>query len=91
MDQITAFIDATFSGPLAAVFAPINSLLAAIDNLYLGKACAAALFLLPMLWVYFILRREYVNLDAPGKQWYYDLRLWTILSMMPHVFFYLIF
>ena len=87
----TEFIDSTFSAPLAVVFAPINSFLSAIDNEYLGKACAAALFILPMLGVYFLLKKEYVNLDAPGKQWYYDLRLWTIFSMIPHIFFYLIF
>ena len=88
---MNAWIDATFSGPLGAIFAPVNAFLTAVDNVYLGKACAALLFILPMLWVIFVLRKQYVNLDSPGTAWYYDLRIWTVCSMMPHIFFYIVF
>ena len=89
--SFTDSIDSMFSAPLALLFGPVNIFLSAIDNPFLAKACAAALFILPMFGVYFLLKKEYVNLDSPGKQWYFDLRLWTIFSMMPHIFFYLIF
>ncbi len=43
-----------------------------------------------MIWVY-MLKKEYVNLQAPSKRWWADLRLWTVISMMPHVIVYLFF
>ena len=44
-----------------------------------------------MIWVGVVLKNEYVNLDQPGKHIWTDLRLWTVISMLPHVVVYLYF
>lgn len=75
-------------GPLLKpIFHPMNE---AISGIYMpwARICAVGLFLVAMAWV-FTLRKEYVNLDAPSKAWYADLRLWTVIAMVPHVIIYL--
>jgi hypothetical protein len=86
---MTETITRIFGPALKAVFHPIHD---AISDVYMpwARICALGLFLLAMVWVY-TLKREYVNLDAPNKKWYYDLRLWTIISMVPHLIVYLYF
>ena len=83
----------TFSnifGPLLSpFFHPIHNALADVYMPW-ARICAIGLFVAAMIWVY-LLRKEYVNLDAPGKEWYYDLRLWTVASMLPHIVVYLYF
>jgi hypothetical protein len=61
-----------------------------LNDVYMpwARICAVALFAAAMIWV-LTLRPEYVNLDAPRKAWYADLRLWTALAMLPHVLVYL--
>lgn len=80
-------INDLFGAPLKAVFHPIND---ALDGVYMpwARICAVGLFLAAMLWV-LMLRKEYVNIDAPREKWYCDLRLWTGVAMLPHVLIYL--
>ncbi len=85
------FFNAVFQKPLQAFFHPINDAIGSIDNTNVWKLCAMLLFVLPMLWVWFGLRKEYVNLDAPREGILYDLRVWTVLAMIPHVIFYLVY
>lgn len=82
-------INNIFGPLLRPIFNPIHD---AISDVYMpwARVFALGLFVGAMLWVY-LLRKEYVNLDAPGKQWYYDLRLWTVGSMLPHIIVYLYF
>lgn len=83
------FITATFQPVLKPLFAPINNLLAAH---YQPTATICALLLLSSAIVLaFRLKKEYVNLDAPGPQWYYDLRIWTIFALLPHATAYIYF
>lgn len=83
-------ISAIFSKPMAVIFAPINNALATIPE-PLWRVSTIGLFVLTMLWVGLILKKEYVNIDAPSKSILHDLRLWTVISMAPHVFIYLYF
>ncbi len=80
-------IDRVFGPPLRAFFHPIDRLFIPISAPW-WKACAVALFLCAILWV-FSLRKEYVNLDAPRKNLWCDLRLWTVLALSPHITIYL--
>ena len=84
---VSAWINTVFGPLLRPVFLPIDDLLTPIPQPF-WKASAVGLFLAAMVWI-FCLRKEYVNVDAPGKEWWYDLRLWTVLSMLPHVLIYL--
>ena len=45
------------------------------------------LFICAILWV-FTLKKEYVNLDAPGQKPWHDLRFWTVAAMAPHIAIY---
>lgn len=81
------FISNTFSGPLSALFHPIDTILTPIGpGAY--KFFAVGLFLATICWVMFILNEKYVNLDRPKKGIIYDLRLWTLVSMVPHMLIY---
>ncbi|MDZ4858172.1 MAG: hypothetical protein SGI88_04255 [Candidatus Hydrogenedentes bacterium] len=82
-------ITAVFKPILSPIFDPINNFL---NSVYMPWATlfSLGLFGAGMLWV-FLLKKEYVNLDSPGKGILYDLRLWTVISMTPHVIVYLYF
>lgn len=91
MNQISESINNIFGPAMRAIFAPTNAMFDAIPEdaaVIVAKASAVSLFIAAMIWV-FTLRKEYVNLDAPGKSPWFDLRFWTILSMLPHVIVYL--
>jgi hypothetical protein len=91
MEAVSNAINSLFGPLLRPLFSPANAALGAISAEWIWRACAVGLFVCTMLWVAFGLRKEYVNLDAPGKGLLYDLRLWTVISMAPHVFIYLYF
>lgn len=80
-------INSTFQEPMQAIFQPMNAVLTPIPPICWSLA-AVSLFIGAMIWVW-SMKREYVNLDAPSKHWWCDLRYWTILSMLPHLFVYL--
>src|SRR5690242_17630128 len=81
------WISDTF-GPILKPF--FHSLDSVFDNIYMpwARLSADALFIGAILWVY-SLKKEYVNLDAPSKAWYADLRIWTVVCLLPHIFVYL--
>ncbi len=78
-----------FKPILEPVFTPIHN---AIENIYEPWATIGALsiFIGAMIWV-FLLNKDYVNIDAPSKKFYHDLRFWTIASMIPHLIVYFYF
>ena len=86
---MTEFISNVFSGPLSWLFGPFNRAFVPVPE-PIWKAAAICLFLSAIAMV-FLLKREYVNVDAPKKGILYDLRLWTILAMLPHILIYLLF
>jgi len=89
MASISEIITPIFQAPLKAIFDPINNMMNQIPPLY-WKLSAVRLFVGAMIWVFW-LNPAYVNIDAPSKKWYHDLRVWTIFSMLPHVCIYLYF
>ncbi len=87
---VESIFEPVFGPPLNYIFHPINDFVNQFYRPY-AMICALALFLGAMLWVNLILKEEYVNRGRPFKAWYTDLRLWTIISMMPHVLVYFYF
>src|SRR5262245_30629236 len=77
----------TFGPVLRPFFHGVDSV---FDNIYMpwARLTADALFIGAIIWVY-TLKKEYVNLDAPSNRWYADLRIWTVVCLMPHIFVYL--
>ncbi len=84
------WINDTFSAPMKWFFGWIDDLLVGVDPI-IFKCCALGLFISAMLWVMFVLKKEYVNVDRPNKSILTDLRLWTVLAMSPHVIIYWVF
>ncbi len=89
LNSASGAINDTFSPLLRPIFQPIDSMLAQIPPIY-WTLSAIGLFVATMVWV-FMLKKEYVCIDSPGRGLRYDLRVWTIVSMLPHVVVYLYF
>jgi len=87
---INAFLSNVCLPILRIFFDPINNLLAPIYQPW-ATGAAIAFFVGTMVWVGFFLKESYVNLGRVNKAWYTDLRLWTVVSMLPHVFVYFYF
>ena len=56
----------------------------------IARLIVVSYFIGTMIWVYVGLRKEYVNLEAPSKKPWFDLRLLVVLSMLPHIVVYLL-
>jgi hypothetical protein len=79
----------SISSILRTIFNPLDAPLSAAPPM-VWTLSAVGLFLAAMIWV-FLLKKEYVNIDSPGDGLRYDLRIWTVISMLPHVIVYLYF
>lgn len=93
LDGWLAFLDwfgSLWAPILIPVFAPLNRLLSAVYQPW-AMIVTLGYFLSTMAWVAFILRSSYVNNGRQHVAWYTDLRLWTALSMLPHLFVYVYF
>jgi hypothetical protein len=84
-------IDRLFSGPAKLVFSPINNALTAIDSGILAIAVTMVFFATALFGVFFVLKKEYVNLDRPRDTVIMDLRLWAVIAMLPYILIYLFF
>lgn len=75
---------------MVPLFRPVNAVLA---NTYMpwARISSVGLFVAAMVWVCFFMDKEYVNLGRKKKTIWTDLRLWTVISMLPHIFVYLYF
>jgi len=89
-EAISAFCDKVFGPALRSVFVPINHALGEVPNWVAGW-CGVGIFILTMLWVGLLLNPKYVNRGRPYASIWTDLRLWTVISMTPHVLVYFYF
>lgn len=89
-ESLNAFCKTVFYPVLHPIFEPFNAFLSSIEQPYF-TICAIGMFVLAMVWVGIILREPYVNRGRPVKSIWTDLRLWTVISMLPHVFVYFYF
>jgi len=87
---IIAFCKAVFYPVLHPILEPINTFLCSFYQPY-ATICAIGMFVGTMLWVCVYLNKSYVNRGRPYKTWWTDLRLWTVISMLPHVAVYFYF
>ena len=75
---------------LNPIFSPMNRWLTSFYMPW-ARIVTLAFFIGTMLWVGVVLKKEYVNLDAPSRHFWADLRLWTVISMLPHLVVYMYF
>ncbi|HOQ30906.1 MAG TPA: hypothetical protein PLA12_00180 [Candidatus Hydrogenedens sp.] len=93
VDGWLAFLDGlgrTFDPIIRPIFRPITTFLERTYQPW-AKICALGLFIGTMLWVWFGMPKEYVNLGRKNKTVWTDLRFWTIISMLPHIIVYFYF
>ncbi len=93
VDKWLEFLDGlgrTFDPIIRPIFRPMVTFLERTYQPW-AKICALGLFIGTMLWVWFGMPKEYVNLGREKQSLWTDLRLWTIISMLPHIFVYLYF
>lgn len=93
MNGWLAFLDwfgALFAPVMKPVFTPINQLLAGIYQPW-AQIFALGLFIGTMVWVCVFMKREMLESGRENKAIWTDLRLWTVLSMLPHLFVYIYF
>ena len=88
LSRLADLINEILGPPLIRIFHPIDNALASIYMPW-AKIVALSYFIGTMVWVFVGLRKEYVNLEAPSKHFWHDLRFWTVASMLPHVIVYL--
>lgn len=89
-DAWIALCTTVFKPVLILFFGPINDFLSPIYQPW-ATIVAVSYFVGTMIWVGFVLKESYVNLGRPNKAWYSDLRIWTAVSMLPHVLAYIYF
>lgn len=85
--SLEAFGTKYFYPILSKLFDPINNVLGPIYQPY-ATIIAMLFFIGTMFWVGFILKESYVNEGRPNKAFWTDLRIWTVISMLPHIFVY---
>lgn len=83
-------INRAFGPKLMRIFEPTNDFLASAYMPW-ARIVTVGFFVGTMVWVFVGLKRSYVNLEAPSKHVWHDLRFWTVISMLPHVIVYLYF
>lgn len=93
VDAWLGFLDSLglfFAPVVKPLFQPINTLM---ENTYMpwARIFAVGMFVAAILWVWLVLKKDYVNLGREEPAWWTDLRVWTIISMLPHIFVYLYF
>jgi len=89
-NAFVALCETAFKPVLIKFFGPINTFLGPIYQPW-ATITAFCFFIGAMIWVAFILKESYVNMGRPNKAWYSDLRIWTAVSMIPHLFVYFYF
>lgn len=70
------------------LLAPGSTFSALNESMVLARVVTLSFFIGTMVWVFVGLKRDYVNLDAPSSHLWHDLRVWTVVSMLPHVVVY---
>ena len=85
-----AFCERVFYPILIKFFGPINTFLTPIYQPW-ATIAAISFFVGTMLWVWLYLGKSYVNLGRREESIWTDLRIWTVISMLPHVFVYFYF
>ncbi len=93
VDGWLAFLDwfgALFAPVAKPLFAPINNFLASVYQPW-AQIFALGLFIGSMAWVCFFIKKEMLESGRENKAFWTDLRLWTVVSMLPHLFVYIYF
>jgi hypothetical protein len=85
----STFMETHIAPGLRAMLAPLDAWLNSLPW-WTGRACAVGLFAIVGLWA-LTLKRSYIYLGAPDKRLWRDLRIWTVLALLPYIIIYLLY
>ena len=88
-NAFSEFMKSNVAPHLKALLTPLDQLIDTLP-LWVGTACAIGLFVIVGIWA-LTLKRSYIYLGAPDQAAWRDLRIWTIIVLLPYIIVYLIF
>jgi hypothetical protein len=88
-NAFSEFVKTHVAPGLKSLLVPLDAWIDSLP-LWTGTVCAVGLFVIVGLWA-LTLRREYIYLGAPDQARWRDLRIWTILVLLPYIIIYLVF
>lgn len=88
-DTFSEFMNKSVAPSLKAALEPLDAWIDSLP-LWVGTACAVGLFVIVGLWA-LTLKRSYIYLGAPDQARWRDLRIWTVLVLLPYIIVYLVF
>ena len=86
--KLSGWIRDTIGPPLKSLHGPVDEWLGSLP-MSVAIGCAIGLFTVAGIWVW-TLKREFIFRGAPDQQWWRDLRLWSMLVLLPYVAVYLL-
>jgi len=87
-EEFCAFLRQVLGPPLKSFHEPIDQWLGSLP-MSVAMVCAIGLFVVAGAWVW-TLRREFIFRGAPDHQWWRDLRLWSMVVLLPYIAVYLL-
>lgn len=88
-DSFCQFMKDNVAPSLKSLLAPLDAWIDSLP-LWTGTACAVGLFTIVGLWA-LTLKRSYIYLGAPDQARWRDLRIWTVLILLPYIIIYLVY
>jgi hypothetical protein len=87
-ERFSDMIRSTLGPPLKSLHGPLDLWLSSLP-MSVAIACAIGLFVVAGIWVW-TLRREFIFRGAPDQKWWRDLRLWSMIVLLPYITIYLL-
>jgi len=78
----------TLGPPLKSLHEPIDNWLGSLP-MSVAMACAVGLFVLAGIWVW-TLRADFIFRGAPDRSRWRDLRIWSMVVLLPYIAIYLL-
>jgi len=85
---VSQWIRDTLGPPLKSLHQPIDQWLGSLP-MSVALACAIGLFVLAGIWVW-TLRSDFIFRGAPDRRRWRDLRIWSMLVLLPYITIYLL-
>lgn len=86
IEQLTAWLHSWLTPILRDLLAPLDRFLSGLSP-SAGRVCAVTLFVVAAVWA-MRLKKEYVYLGAPDRAAWRDLRIWTVVFLLPYIVVY---
>ena len=86
IEELTEWLNSWLTPILRDLLGPLDRFLAELSP-NVGRVCAVTFFIIAAIWAV-RLKKEYVYLGAPDTAPWRDLRIWTVVFLVPYVVIY---